>query len=389
MLSFDELIVLDSDQVWLEFSLEDQIEAWQQSHNQVYSNDAACWNAYQNYLCLNAFQRWLEAETDLLDKPKVWSCPSDLPSFWEVVNGTVITLGETRLALFPNEELALEELRVPREWVDIPDWAAHYYLVIQLDLEERWLKVLGYATHEQLQNEGKYDPMDRTICLDRESLIEDLNVMLITQELSTSFSLVVKPLPSLSNQKVEALLNHLSQPSCYSPRLNIPFEQWAALVANPTWRQQLYHRRSPRVISPKTLVNLSQWVQGIFEAGWQVVEELFVPILVPVAKSANLVERAKQINLGEHAVVLIVTRTPEDDREISILLQVEPTKGQTVLPQNLQFSAFDKSQTIHREVRTQTNTSSIELPRLVGFPGEQFSVKLALGELSIIEDFVI
>jgi hypothetical protein len=391
MLSFDELTVIDSNQVWLEFSLEDQIEAWQQAQNQVYSNDAACWNAYQNYLCINAFQRWLEAETDLPDKPKVWPQPSDLPSFWEVVNGTVITLGETRLALFPSEELAFEELRVPREWVDIPDWAARYYLAVQLNLEDRWLKVLGYATHEQLQNEGKYDPMDRTICLDRESLIEDLNVMLITQELSTSFSLVVKPVPSLSNQKAEALLNRLSQPSCYSPRLDIPFEQWAGLVANSTWRQQLYHRRSPRVItSPKTLVNLSQWVQGIFEAGWQVVEELVVPkVLVPVAKSANLVERAKQINLGEHAFALIVTRTPENDQEISILLQVEPTNGQTTLPQNLQLSAFDKSEIIYREVRAQTNNSSIELPRLVGFPGEQFSVKLALGELSIIEDFAI
>src|SRR4028118_2307745 len=101
MLSFDELMAIDSDQVWLEFSLEDQIAAWQQVKNQAYSNDAACWNAYQNYLCLKAFQIWLEAETDLQDKPEVWPQLSQLPSFWEVVNGTVITLGKTRLALVP------------------------------------------------------------------------------------------------------------------------------------------------------------------------------------------------------------------------------------------------------------------------------------------------
>ena len=290
MLSFDELMAIDSDQVWLEFSLEDQIAAWQQVKNQAYSNDAACWNAYQNYLCLKAFQIWLEAETDLQDKPEIWPQLSQLPSFWEVVNGTVITLGKTRLALVPSETINLEELRVQREWVDIPDWAADYYLAVQLNLEERWLKVLGYATHAQIKNEGKYDLMDRTICLSRESLIEDLNVMWITQELSTSCNLVVKPLPSLSSQKVEALLNQLSQPSCYSPRLDVPFEQWAALIANPTWRQDLYQRRSQYVTSPKTLVNLSQWVQGIFELGWQVVEELVVPtVFAPVAKSAGSV----------------------------------------------------------------------------------------------------
>lgn len=390
MLSFDELIAIDSDQLWLEFSLEDQIAAWQQSQNQAYSNDAACWNAYQNYLCLKTFQIWLEVETDLQEKPKVWPQLSQLPSFWEVVNGTVITLGKTRLALVPSETINLEELRVQREWVDIPDWAADYYLSVQLNLEERWLKVLGYVTHEQLKNEGKYDPMDGTVCLNRESLIEDLNVMWITQELSTSCNPVVKPLPSLSSQKAEALLNKLSQPSCYSPRLDVPFEQWAALVANPTWRQHLYQRRSQYVTSPKTLVTLSQWVQGIFELGWQVVEELVVPtVLVPVAKSANLIRRAKQIDLGEHAVALIVTRTPEDDQEISILLQVEPTSGQITLPQNLQLSAFDESGTIHREVRAKNATPFIELPRLVGLPGEQFSVKLALGDFSITEDFVI
>ncbi|KJH71954.1 DUF1822 family protein [Aliterella atlantica] len=390
MLSFDDLIAIDSDCTWLEFSQEDQISAWQQVNKQIYSHDAARWNAYQNYLCLNAFQIWLAAETDLQDKPKVWTQPSELPSFWEVVNGTVITLGKTRLALVPSETMNLEELRVQQEWVDIPTWAADYYLAIELNLAERWLKVLGYATHEQLKNEGKYDPMDRTVCLDRASLIEDLNVMWITRELSTSGSPAVKPLPSLSNQAAEALLDRLSQPPCYSPRLDVPFEQWAALIAHPTWRQHLYQRRSQYLISAKTPVNLSQWVQGIFTAGWQVVEELVSPtVLVPVARSANPIERAKQINLGEHSVALIVTRIPEDEPEVSILLQVEPTSDRITLPENLQLSAFDESGTVHREVRAKNATPFIELPRLVGIPGEQFSVKLSVGDFSITEDFVI
>lgn len=390
MLGFDDLVAIDPERAWLEFSLEDQIVAWQQSRNGAYSNDAARWNAYQNHLCMKAFEIWLEGETDLQDKPKVWPQPSELPSFWEVVNGTVITLGETRLVLIPSETLNLEELRVPQEWVDIPDWAAHYYLAVQLNLEDRWLRVLGYATHDRLKHQGKYDPMDRTICLNRESLIEDLNVMWVARELSTSSKLVVEPLPTLSSQKAEALLNRLSQPSPYSPRLDVPFEQWAALVADRDWRQNLYQRRSQRVTSPKTLVNLSQWVQGIFEVGWQVVEELVVPtVLVPVAKSADVTRRAKRIDLGEHAVALIVTRAPEDDREISILLQVEPTGGQTTLPQNLELSAFDESGTIHREVRVKNAAPFIELPRLIGFPGEHFSVKVALGDFSAEEDFVI
>lgn len=388
MLSLDDLLAIDPDHEWFEFSLVDQRAALKQTQNQAYSNNAAYSNAYQNYLCLKVFESWL-TETDLQDKPKVWPQSSELPSFWEVVNGTVVTLGETRLVLIPSEEMHLEELRVQREWVDIPEWAAHYYLAVQLNLEDRWLRILGYATHDQLKHEGKYDPMDRTICLNRESLIEDLNVMWVARELSINCRLVVKSLPTLSSQKAEALLNQLSQPSPYSPRLDVPFEQWAALIANHNWRQHLYQRRSQRETSSKTLVNLSQWVQGIFEAGWQVVEELVVPtVLVPVAKSADVIKRAKRIDLG-HAVVLIVTRVPEADREVSIIIQVEPTGDQTALPRNLQLSAFDESGSIHREVRAKNVEPFIQLPRLIGFPGEQFTVKVTLGDESVEEDFVI
>lgn len=386
----DDLVANYLEQAWQEFSLEEQIVAWQQSRTQAYSNNPARWNAYQNYLCLKVFEMWLEAETDLQDKPKVWPHLNELPSFWEVVNGTVITLGETRLALILSETINPQELRVQREWVDIPEWAAHYYLAIQLNLEDRWLRVLGYATHAQLKQEGKYDPIDRTICLNRESLIEDLNVMWVALELFTSSKPDVEPLPTLSPPKAEVLLNQLSQPSPYSPRLDVPFQQWAAMIASSNWRQLLYQQRSQRVSTPKAQVNLSQWVQGIFEAGWQVVENLIVPTaLVPVAKGGDIITRAKQIDLGEYAVALIVTRVPDDEQEISILLQVQATSDQTILPQNLQLSAFDESGAIHREVSAKTADFLIQLPRLIGCPGEGFSVKVALGNFSVTQDFLI
>lgn len=397
MLSFDDLVIIDPDQLWLEFSLEEQRAALQQSWSQAYSNDAARWRAYLNHLCLKIFERWLEAEPDLQAKPAVWPRATELPSFWEIVNGMAITLGETRLVLIPSEAINLEEMRVPQEWVDIPDWAADYYLAIQLNLEEHWLRVMGYATHDQLKHEGQYDPMDRTICLNQESLTEDLNVLWVTRELFSSCRPEVKPLPALSSQKVATLLNQLSQPSAYSPRLDVSFEQWAALIANHDWRLQLYQRRwsainpQQHVDLPKASVNLSQWVQGIFAAGWQVVEELVAPtaLLAPVAKSADVIQKAKRINLGDRAVALVITREPEADQEIGITVQVRPTSGQTTLPTDLQLSAFDESETIYREVQAKNADPAIELPRLIGSPGEQFSVKVSLGDFSVTEDFII
>lgn len=394
VLSFDDLVILDPDQLWLEFSPDEQRVVLYQSWSQAYSNDAARWRAYLNHLCLDVFQRWLAAEPDL-PAPVVWPQISELPSFWEIVNGTAITLGETRLVLIPSDAVNLEELRVPQEWVDIPSWAADYYLAIQLNLEEHWLRVSGYATHDQLKREGQFDPMDRTICLNQECLTEDLNILWVTQELFSRCQPAVKPLPTLSSATAATLLNQLSQ-SAYSPRLDRPFEQWAALIANQNWREQLYQGRQSasnrqQPISPMASVNLSQWIQGIFAAGWQVVEELVAPtaVLVPVAKGADTVQRAKQINLGNCIVALVVTREPEANQEVSITIQVKPTDGQTTLPTNLQLSAFDQSETIYREVQAKHADPEIELPRLIGSPGESFSVKVALGDFSVTQDFVI
>ncbi len=43
-----------------------------------------------------------------------------LPSFWEFVNGTAITVDNLRLVLVPTLAMDEDELRVPQEWVDIP-----------------------------------------------------------------------------------------------------------------------------------------------------------------------------------------------------------------------------------------------------------------------------
>ncbi len=386
MLSFNDLRVLEPEQLWQEFSVEEQTQAWQQSRTQAYSNNAARWRAYQNYLCLKKFETWLITEADLQDRPKVWPEPRELSSFWELVNGTAIALGKTRLLLVPDEALNLQELCVPQEWVDIPEWAAHYYLAIQQNSEERWFRVVGYATHDQLKQEGRYDPMDRTYCLQREKLIQDLNVMWIARELSPSRELVVAALPALSQREAVGLLNQLSQPSPYSPRLDVPFEKWAALIANPSWRQQLYQQRTSEVqvsasaASPKVWVKLSQWAKEALEAGGQVVEDLTAsPTLASAtARGVTETEFTEQITIGDSVVELVVTYEPKTEQECRVRIKVQPTDGQTTLSPHLQLSAFDELEANREEVRASDTSPAIELPPLIFAQRERFTIQISL-----------
>ncbi|NES23847.1 MAG: DUF1822 family protein, partial [Symploca sp. SIO3E6] len=311
-LKLEELINIYPDDLYLEVYPQQREEAWSQTSN--YSNQAARWNAYLNLLALKVFIAYLQEEPDLIidagtqghgDAEKerfpsyvvresLWEydvqeqplsiefndIDPGLSSIWEFLNGTAIKLGQTRLVIIPEEVTVISELSVPQEWVDIADWAADYYLGMAVNLEDGWLRIYGYATHQKLKEQGRYEPMGRTYALGEDDLIADLNVMWVARELCAAERAEIAPLPQLSLAQAEKLIAQLGKPSAYSPRLNIDFASWAMVLVNEQWRQKLYRMRSLSAATlsvtstlSKALVRLSQWLEQDFgdalNAGWQ------------------------------------------------------------------------------------------------------------------------
>jgi len=157
----------------------------------------------------------------------------------------------------------------------------------------------------------------------------------------------------------------------------------------------------------ETLVHLSQWLQNVFEVGWQTVESLLNPAEASLAFSfrradglgesdltypEHHVRRAKLIDLGMklagHSVALIVELRPESHQKTGILLQVHPTGSQTYLPPQLQLIVLDETGAIFLEAQSRQADNYIQL-QFSGKPGERFSVKVALANVSITENFAI
>lgn len=240
-----------------------------------YSTPGAQQRSQINHQCLVAFQEWLRTEFDLV--ARVYPKLASLPSIWEVVTGTAITLDSWRLVLIPTLAIAVDELRVPQEWVDIPAWIADYYIAVQVDLGQQWIEVVGYSSHEQLKTRGQYDASDRTYSLNTDNLIQDINSLLISWELLTpappaerSTRAAVEPLSPLPQAQANHLLERLGNPAVTFPRRTVPFAQWAALLHHGGWRQQLYTRRQGFHETASVL----QWIQeGVSDLaqqlGWQ------------------------------------------------------------------------------------------------------------------------
>lgn len=392
-------------QIWVEISPESQVEAWRQS--QSFSTPGSRRNAYLNRLCLGSLLPLLQAEYE--PNSSVWPQIDALPSFWEVVNGVAINLNGVRLGLIPSQDIDTSELRVPQEWVDIPSWAADYYLAAQVNPDDGWVQIWGYTTHQQLKACGSYDANDRTYCLDAYDLVQDLNGFWVVRQLCPheETRAAVAPLPDVSIPQAERLLQRLAAPSSMIPRLAVPFEIWGALLERDDWRRRLLQQRqtsfldeSQRTRRPTPApVNLSQWFQTIFDTGWESLETLFGPQaqgafslrLPSISKPAD-VRRAKRINLetpdSSQTLALILELNSEPDGRIGIRTQLYPTGDNAYLPANLQLALLSTSGESLQSVQTREQDNYIQLRRFKCKPGKRFNLQVSLGDVSLKEEFV-
>jgi hypothetical protein len=139
-------------------------------------------------------------------------------------------------------------------------------------------------------------------------------------------------------------------------------------------------------------VNLSQWFENIFEAGWQAVESLLSKEPTGLAYSFRgpSVKRCKLIELGSlsQSVAVIVEITEESEQEMGITVEVQPPKGQTYLPANLQLMVLDEDGETVIDAYTRSDNKTIQL-EFGGEAGDRFGVKVALGDVSVTENFVV
>ncbi|MEG4108243.1 DUF1822 family protein [Microcoleus sp. S13_C5] len=146
-------------------------------------------------------------------------------------------------------------------------------------------------------------------------------------------------------------------------------------------------------------IKLSQWFQNVIEPGWQTVEEILgtqPSFCFRSAVDRDLVEEvrcAKVIDLGirvaSHLLALLVGVTPESNEKFDISLQVYPAIGQTYLPPNLQLILLDESNEVLFQVKSRQTDNLIQIPSISGSTGDCFSVKVALENTTITENFVI
>uniref|UniRef100_A0A832M6S1 DUF1822 family protein n=1 Tax=Oscillatoriales cyanobacterium SpSt-402 TaxID=2282168 RepID=A0A832M6S1_9CYAN len=392
------MLELDTFTQWLEIAPETQTTAWQQTEAIAIPGNR--WQVYLNQVCLQTILPWLQEKFGM---SAVASTMSHL-RLWELVSGSIVTIGNTQLVLIPTEAMDRDEFRVPQEWIDIPNWAGEYYLAIEVDVDEHQLHIWGYTTHQMLKSQGIYDPNDRTYTLDEHEIIQDITAFWVMQQLrSEPTRSPVAELSPLAASQVNSLIQHLSQTAIAVPRLEIPFVQWGALLAQETWRNQLLEARSQSsqafINNEEPLLpfaNLSQWMQGVFEAGWRSLADWMgsEPDLAFSFRGDETdleasIQRAKRISLGSAypAVLLVLMLSTDLDGRQKIWIQLLPWIGESALPSNLELALLSVSGDVIQSVQSSEQSNYIQLRRFKCVSGTHFRVQIKMNTTLVIEEF--
>jgi hypothetical protein len=150
------------------------------------------------------------------------------------------------------------------------------------------------------------------------------------------------------------------------------------------------------------LVQLGQWFNNVFDAGWQALEEMEALLNTPQWSFRGLlptlhlepqprdfeIERAKLLHLRvDKPVILCVSLGFAASSEIQISVKVCTINDRIPLPEKLQLILLDQSgkSVMQAEAR---GTKSMAL-KFSGEAGESFSVQVTLGDISITENFFI
>jgi hypothetical protein len=94
------------------------------------------------------------------------------------------------------------------------------------------------------------------------------------------------------------------------------------------------------------------------------------------------------VQLGNKSLVILIALTPYADDKVGIKVQVHPSEGEKHLPSHVRLALLESGE-IRQEVQSRNRDKFIQLKRFKSVPGTSFSVQVALGDVSLTEDFEI
>jgi Protein of unknown function (DUF1822) len=211
------------------------------------------------------------------------------------------------------------------------------------------------------------------------------------QEVTQAAIATISPIDPV---QAENLLQRLATSD--RPRFAIPFALWIACLQQPDWRQQLATLRRGTTGTTRPMTQLNQWLQNIFESGWQTLEsqlgdmtDTAFALRQAAAIESPTVRRVKALRLNDQLLLLIVAVEPRSDGRLGIQIQVRSGDTHSALPPGLMITLQSAVGEVIQVVEARDADLAVQLQRFRCATGTPFCVQVQWDGGTIEELFMV
>jgi len=415
-----------------------QIDQAVQLSSQI-PNETRQWQTYLNALALFGFEQWVRERAPELPL-NAESCSTLQPWGANAIEAVCnLEVAQFKVCLLTTGTLIDEVVVLPRAAIDLPEYAAHFYVVVAVQEEQEQATIYGFIRHDQLltlqQSAHLSAEPDWTYELPLAWFERDPDRLFLYLR---CLDAVTIPLPEVPTKRLASLSGLQAELEPLIPQLQDPnrslwqtltWEQGAPLLTSPELLRWLYRLQTQGSATRTNLASLtsqlSQILQGLTQqvinvGEWlqdeldEVSQNLFWRLL-PAPAFANTSLRSLRTTTAEspteeiEAIISQLRQTGMDipsqargacrDFELAenplrlyavtwpILTQPEWTlllilraQSGTELPQELKLQVSDPTSILVEQVVEQNSTLSYLYTRVIGTGDEQFSVTISLNE---------
>lgn len=299
---------LQPEVIWLEPEHFDQAS---QLGSQV-TGEVNQWQTYLNILAFLGFIQWLnEQDADLMINQEY--CSIWQPKYANVIEAVCnLKVCEFNVCLIATETLLDERVNVPRAAIDLPEFVAHFYVVIEVREEQEQVIIRGILRYDQLLRYQKSANLQA-----RQDWSYQLPLSLFNAEPNHLLfylrflkpSAIALPVatahpPTLTQAEIETFLSNLQSPN-QKLWQSLTWEQGAIILTCPELLDLLYQwQRQPKETASLSIrikelftrltqkaVNTARWLQGEMDQLAQSLGVFFPSTLTPAASGFRSIDK--------------------------------------------------------------------------------------------------
>lgn len=263
------------------------------------------WQLYLTHLAVLALAKWLKVRAR--GKPMNLEAPTSLQPDWAqlIDAATPLQVGDFRLCALVTESWLDDLISLPKAALELPEFAAHFYIAIAIEEEDATARLLGYWRRDRLWDYCKMQPPNSAWHYDLPLAGFDPQIDRLLYDCRyldpQAFPLpAALPIPDWTRSQLTQFLRvlHSEEPEDWQ---QMSWERGQMALRYPELREVdlatlppealdslaalLAHLHQPRLV--RESARLSHWLKRSFEERWQQLESVLTPPALSVVRKSD------------------------------------------------------------------------------------------------------